>query len=147
MTDEVWARGIERELGASGARQDATDASITRVASEMKDGFAKQENKLEQVQLAMRSDLARECAHIRGELEDWGGAFTEFKRELAAEAERREEEERERAEKLIAELKQSGTRARQINQYVFAALVLGAVGVQQILEHLPTILHFLGIVQ
>ena len=44
MTDETWARGIERELGEKTAEQRAQRSEIARIATEMKEGFGRLED-------------------------------------------------------------------------------------------------------
>lgn len=145
MTDEAWARKIERELGASGARMDATDGNVARLSQEMRDGFAKQENKLDQVRKDMHDDVQSASAHIRGELAGLSAAMAELRRDFTEDHKKRERDESVRNEKMIAELRASGKAATRINQYVFGGLILGAAGLQQLLEHLPFILQMFGL--
>lgn len=145
MTDEAWARKIERELGGTAARMDATDASVARLSQEMRDGFAKQESKLDQVRRDMHNDVEGASAHIRGELAGLSAAMAELRRDFIEDHKARERYESERNAKMIAELRASGKAATRINQYVFAGLILGAAGLQQLLEHLPFILQVFGL--
>jgi hypothetical protein len=150
MTDESWARSIERELGANGARHDATDGAVARIEGSMKDGFAKQERSMEDLKRSVEGTVGRESAHIRGEIARLDALYREQRAEDEEEAEKRRREEEARNARMVADLKESAERsdaeakrARRTNQRIIFAIVIAGVFAQTILENMPVLLRLI----
>lgn len=122
MNEEGWFERFarhERELGRSEARTDAADAAIARIASEMKDGFAK----LERLQEAGFN-------HLRGEMKST--------------AEAQERQRRLDMDGVSAAITQNGEASSSFRRTLFrvawaivAAVLAAATGQLALGGHLP----------
>lgn len=155
MTDEGWVRDKlfhhAAELGAQAARQTATDASVSRIADEMKAGFADQKNMIGEAIREMQTGVARESAHVRGEIDRLDQVYQEQRRLDGEERARRQTEEMQRSAELIASLKESAERSegvieRMRSQNRRIILVVAFVGAcaSAFMGSAPALLRFVG---
>lgn len=148
MGKRGWKRKTERELGSVQERLRATENADVALRAEMRDGFDKSGRALTDGLRTVGESVAREGAHMRGEINRLDALLTENRRADEAAAKKREQAEQKAKEDLIRQLKEQVAEGQAKSQAAiksgrpFVALAAFIVIVAQLIfENLPSIVH------
>lgn len=153
MTSEgdLWRMVVshEREFGGLVARQNATDANVARIGEAVAAGFAEHKQAWTDAMRASSEGMAREMAHVRGEIGRIDDAYRQQREFDEREAKRRREEEEQRTQQLITELKESAARSdeaasrfkRDNRRILYLVVLIGALA-SAFIENAPNLLSF-----
>lgn len=154
MTSEadLWrmAVGHERELGGIVARQNATDANLTRIADAVTAGFAEHKQMIADAMRSTHDSVAREMAHVRGEISRLDDLYRQQREADAEDAKKRREEEEKRTRDLIMSLRDTAERSeaaadkvKQLNRRIIYVVVLIGALASAFIENAPDLLNVL----